>query len=64
MTKLMEAEELFHNRGANATWDGSDVDFAQSNAKIFHLGYLLLLDAIDAEDSEYGTVGAALSQST
>lgn len=51
---------FFHNRGANATWAGDDIDFAGSNAKIFHLGYLLLLDAIDAEDSEHGTVGAAL----
>ena len=34
--------------------------FPQSQAKIFHLGYLLLLDAIDASDSEHGTVGAAL----
>ena len=24
----------------------------KSNAKIFHLGYLLLLDTIDAEDTE------------
>ena len=38
---------FFHNRGANATWDGSDIDFAGSSARIFHLGYLLLLDAID-----------------
>jgi sugar/nucleoside kinase (ribokinase family) len=51
---------FFHNRGANATWNGSDIDFSASSAKIFHLGYLLLLDAIDAEDSKYGTVGAAL----
>ena len=51
---------FFHNRGANATWDGSEIDFAASSAKIFHLGYLLLLDAIDQEDPEHGTVGAAL----
>ena len=51
---------FFHNRGANATWTGDDIDFTGSQAKIFHLGYLLLLDAIDAEHSEYGTVGAAL----
>ena len=51
---------FFHNRGANATWDGSEIDFAASSAKIFHLGYLLLLDSIDQEDPEYGTVGAAL----
>ena len=51
---------FFHNRGANATWDGSDVDFSQSSSKIFHLGYLLLLDAIDESHPEYGTQGAAL----
>jgi len=51
---------FFHNRGANATWDGSEINFAASSAKIFHLGYLLLLDAIDQEDPEHGTVGAAL----
>ena len=51
---------FFHNRGANATWSGSDLDFTTSSAKIFHLGYLLLLDAVDEEDSEFGTCGAAL----
>ena len=51
---------FFHNRGANATWDGSEIDFSTSSAKIFHLGYLLLLDAIDQSESEHGTVGAAL----
>ena len=51
---------FFHNRGANATWDGSDIDFAGSSSRIFHLGYLLLLDAIDEENEEHGTVGAAL----
>ena len=51
---------FFHNRGANATWDGSELDFSASTSKIFHLGYLLLLDAIDEEDPEYGTRGAAL----
>ena len=51
---------FFHNRGANATWDGSELDFTASTSKIFHLGYLLLLDAIDAEDPEFGTRGAAL----
>ena len=51
---------FFHNRGANATWVGDDIDFGNSSARIFHLGYLLLLDAIDDEDAEYGTQGAAL----
>src|SRR5262249_7287959 len=35
---------FFHARGANALWDGDDLDFYKTPARIFHLGYLLLLD--------------------
>src|ERR1041384_2287098 len=38
---------FFHARGANALWDGKDLDFSKLPARIFHLGYLLLLDALD-----------------
>jgi len=51
---------FFQFRGANALWDGKALDFNKSKAKIFHLGYLLLLDAIDGSDKKYGTRGAAL----
>lgn len=51
---------FFHFRGANALWDGSDIDFSKTKAKLFHLGYLLLLDALDAPDKKYGTRGTAL----
>ncbi|HAV63030.1 MAG TPA: carbohydrate kinase family protein [Verrucomicrobiales bacterium] len=51
---------FFHLRGANALWKGEDIDFAKSKAKIFHLGYLLLLDAMDAPDSKHGTKAARL----
>ncbi len=51
---------FFHCRGANAFWDGKGLGFNKSKAKIFHLGYLLLLDAIDGPDKKYGTRGAAL----
>jgi sugar/nucleoside kinase (ribokinase family) len=51
---------FFHCRGANALWDGKGLNFKKSNARIFHLGYLLLLDAIDAPDKKHGTRGAAL----
>lgn len=51
---------FFHCRGANALWDGKDVDFTKTKAKIFHLGYLLLLDALDKEDKKFGTKAAAL----
>jgi sugar/nucleoside kinase (ribokinase family) len=39
---------FFHQRGANAFLNESHFDFSGSTEKIFHLGYLLLLDALDA----------------
>ena len=51
---------FFHHRGANALWDGAEVDFSRVKARIFHLGYLLLLDALDAPDKRLGTKAAAL----
>ncbi|NLB41490.1 MAG: carbohydrate kinase family protein, partial [Clostridiales bacterium] len=51
---------FFHYRGANAyiseehfDWDNLDVD-------LLHIGYILLLDALDEEDQEYGTRMARL----
>lgn len=38
---------FFHQRGANAKFSECDVDFTQSQAKHFHLGYLMLLDTLD-----------------
>ena len=51
---------FFHRRGANAFLDATHFDFTQSRARIFHLGYLLLLDRLDQPDPKYGTVAAAL----
>lgn len=51
---------FFHNRGANALWSGKDLDFTRIKAKMFHLGYLLLLDALDAPHKTHGTRAAAL----
>ncbi|HEY0548596.1 MAG TPA: carbohydrate kinase family protein [Verrucomicrobiae bacterium] len=51
---------FFHYRGANALWRGEDLDFSKSKAKIFHLGYLLLLDALDEPDAKFGTKGARM----
>ena len=51
---------FFYQRGANAFLDASHFDFAQSNARIFHLGYLLLLDRLDQADPEWGTVAASV----
>lgn len=38
---------FFYQRGANARLAPEHFDFRTTNAKIFHLGYLLLLDALD-----------------
>ncbi len=38
---------FFHSRGANALLGPEHFDFSASRAKIFHLGYLLLLDRLD-----------------
>jgi sugar/nucleoside kinase (ribokinase family) len=51
---------FFHYRGANSLWTGDEIDFRKSRAQIFHLGYLLLLDAMDAADARFGTKAARL----
>lgn len=46
---------FFQYRGANALFDEDCIDWDRLNADIFHIGYILLLDALDTEDPEYGT---------
>lgn len=53
---------FFHQRGANAHLDDKHFDFHTNPAKIFHLGYLLLLDHLDKPDGEFGTVAARTLQ--
>lgn len=51
---------FFHMRGANETFDADHVDVDAIGARIFHLGYLLLLTAMDGPDPEFGTRAARL----
>jgi sugar/nucleoside kinase (ribokinase family) len=51
---------FFHQRGTNAFLDATHFDFGQSRARVFHLGYLLLLDRFDQPDPQHGTAAAAL----
>jgi sugar/nucleoside kinase (ribokinase family) len=49
---------FFHYRGANALLGEQHFDLAASRARIFHLGYVLLLDALDVIAPD-GSTGAA-----
>ncbi len=49
---------FFHYRGANAHLDVCHLEKMDTDARIFHLGYLLLLDKLDAADEEYGVRAA------
>ncbi len=54
---------FFHQRGANALLDVEHFNFENSNEKIFHLGYLLLLDKLDEVDSDGMTSAAKVLRS-
>lgn len=51
---------FFHHVGANALYSEKDIDWDRLRADIFHIGYILLLPALDQEDAEYGTRMARL----
>ena len=61
MTVEATGERTFFNlHGADSTLVPEDVDVASLDCGIFHFGYLLLLDGMDAPDDEYGTKAARL----
>ena len=51
---------FFQHAGANAYYGEKDIDWDNLDVNIFHIGYILLLPALDAEDEEYGTKMARL----
>ncbi len=51
---------FFNLHGADSTLVPDDIDVAALDCGIFHFGYLLLLDGMDAPDDEYGTKAARL----
>jgi sugar/nucleoside kinase (ribokinase family) len=54
---------FFHQRGANAMLDMAHFDFSSSTAKVFHLGYLLLLDKLDLVETDGETRAAKVLKS-
>lgn len=51
---------FFHNKGTNKYLDIEHFDFSKIRSKLFHIGYILLLDTLDEPDPEYGTRMARL----
>lgn len=51
---------FFQHAGANAYYGEEHIDWERLNVNIFHIGYILLLPALDALDEEYGTKMARL----
>lgn len=51
---------FFHQRGANAFFDDSHLDFGKTNTRLFFLGFLMLLDAMD-EFASPGRTRASLA---
>jgi sugar/nucleoside kinase (ribokinase family) len=51
---------FFHYRGANACFCEDDINWDAIDAAFLHIGYILLLDALDKEDPEFGTKMARL----
>ena len=61
MTVGSTGERTFFNmHGADSRLTPEDIDVATLDCDIFHLGYLLLLDGLDAPDAAYGTQAARL----
>ena len=51
---------FFTYLGANGRFEEADIDWDKVSADIFHIGYILLLNALDQPDDEYGSKMARL----
>lgn len=60
MTDPSGQRTFFHSPAANRLLDLQAFDRLDPTMKIFHLGYLLLLDSLDLPDDEFGTRSARL----
>lgn len=64
MTETQTGERTFFcANAANNEFDIDDINISSLNCRIFHVGYILLLDELDKSDSEYGTRMARLLHS-
>ena len=56
--KASERRTYFHYPGSNRMFQPAHVDLDSLPVRMFHLGYLLLMEAMDQPDAEFGTVAA------
>ena len=58
--EITKQRTFYHCRGGNAGFCEADIPWDKLNVDMLHIGYILLLDALDEEDTEYGTKMARL----
>ena len=58
--EVSKQRSFYQCRGANAAFCEADIDWDRLDVSLLHIGYILLLDALDAPDEEYGTKMARL----
>ena len=58
--QISKERTFFTYLGANAKFSENDIDWDKLDCDILHIGYILLLTALDQEDPEYGTHMARL----
>ena len=58
--QITKQRTFFTYLGANGKFDEDDINWDTVPANIFHIAYILLLNALDQEDAEYGSKMARL----
>ncbi len=58
--QISKERTFFTYLGANARFVEEDIDWDKLDCDILHIGYILLLNALDQEDAEYGSKMARL----
>lgn len=58
--EITKQRTFYHCRGGNAGFCEEDIPWEKLDVDLLHIGYILLLDALDAEDAQYGTKMAKL----
>ncbi len=58
--EITKQRTFYHNRGGNATFCEEDIPWDKLDVDMLMAGYILLMDALDEDDDQYGTKMAKL----